>query len=226
MSSLPQRKKTAEEIAELREQLGIPESGGPHAAATIPAEAQSPQPAAGTAPRSEPSIPAAQASLPAPGATPFEPGQAPGPATPRTPKPCRSLRKSEQLPVEPRPAPARGDSPIPARRRSAEEIEEIRRREMLSQMGPATLNPKFRAAHPALITVGYLLAAAGSTIFWRKDFPWTATIAFCATALLVAAYLFARTPVSRHHAGFISLIAALVAVFASLNQFPQLQHAT
>lgn len=214
MTPLPQRKKTPEEIAQLREQMGVPESDLPHAAATIPAAAQpkreqpSDETPAGPSPDKGEGVPQAVA-MPA-----------------RAPKPCRSLRKSEQIPIEAKPAPIPANSLLPTHRHSAEEIEEIRRREMLSQMTPTPPNPKFRAAHPALIAVGYVVSAAGSTIFWREDFPWAATIACCVAALLHALYLFLRTPVSRHHAGFISLIAVMVAVFASLQQFPLLQHGT
>jgi len=158
--------------------------------------------------------------------TPFEAG--PGPVNGGIPQPkiCRSLKKSEQVPVEYKPAPVRLDSKLPVHRHSDEEIEEIRRREMLSQLHPTPPNRKFVKAHPALPILGYLLAVAGSTIFWRKDFPWAATVACCAGALLLALYLFLRTPVSRHHAGFIAVGSVMVIIFASLQQFPQLQHAT
>lgn len=222
MTSLPQRKKSAEEIAKLREQIGVPDSDGPHAAAAIPAEAQITPPAAQVSP---PSLPPARAAV-QPEAAPFEAGSASPQPAPQKTKPCRSFRKSEQLPIESKPAPIPSNSPLPAKRHSRDEIEEIRRRELLSQLELAPPNPKFRAAHPAMIAAGYIIAAVGSTIFWREDFPWAATIACCACALLHALFLFVRTPVSRHHAGFISLIAMMIGVFASLQQFPQLQYGT
>ena len=103
----------------------------------------------------------------------------------------------------------------------------MRRRDMLSQMNvPPPANPKFMAAHPALITVGYLLAAIDACSFWIEAYPLPVIITTSVAALLIAAFLFLRRPISRHHAGFISAIAVLVGVFATIHHLPQLQHAS
>ena len=97
---------------------------------------------------------------------------------------------------------------------------------MLSQLNvepPA--NFKFAAAHPAIIAIGYLLALAGVCSFWIEGYPLIAIAGGGAAALILAGFLAVRRPVSRHHAGFISAIAVLVGVFATIHHFPELRHA-
>lgn len=185
MSSLPQRKKSAEEIAQLRENLGISTSA---AAATPPA-----------APAAAPAQ--AQASAP----------------------PLLRIIGPE---VEVRPVERDAVSGLPLRRRSAEEIEELRRRELLAPQEPPTLHPKFVSAHPALISAGYLFAAGSAACLLLRHMAWLAATACIVVALGIALSIFLRCPVSTHHAGFIAIIATLVLVFGSLYLFPQLHHAS
>ena len=257
MSLLPQRKKSPEEIAKLRESLGVPglspgEEPLPIPDAIPPAPAEpvetiipahhqatlvhapettppAPQPVEiphGPKPvhslkRSE-RIPA----LPAEEPSSEEHDASPPNSRTHTPKPVRSLRKSEQMPVltehaaEPFP-----DSKLPFHRHSDQEISEIRRREALAMMQPV-VNPKLAAAHPALLVPGYLCAIAGSSCFFFYGVPLAATAGCAATALLLAAFVFLRRPISRHHAAFIAVIALFVVVFGALHYFPHLQHAT
>ena len=54
-----------------------------------------------------------------------------------------------------------------------------------------------------------------------------AATAGCSTAaMLLAAFIYLRRPISRHHAAFIAVIALFVIVFGALHFFPQLRHAT
>lgn len=70
---------------------------------------------------------------------------------------------------------------------------------------PGVLQLKQITAHPVLLTLGYVLALAGGI-----------------GGLLVAAYIAAKKPRSRHHAGFMTAIAVLVLVYAALHYFPNL----
>jgi hypothetical protein len=229
MSPLPQRKKSSEEIARLRESLGIP-GGAPHEVeppvdTIVPANheatvvhdnalAELPKPApqqVHTFKRSE-QIAAAE-KIPATVA----------PAA-RDPKPVRSLRKSEWAPAEPHPE-APPDSPLPHQRHSDQEIAEIRRREALALMNTQP-NTRLFPAHPAIIIPGYLSAIAGAAGFYFYQFPIAATLAFVIFSLAVAAFIGISKPVSRHHAAFISVISLFVLVFGALHYFPQLRHAT
>jgi hypothetical protein len=207
MSQLPERRKSAAEIARIRETIGVP------------GMTNDPDPA-NIAPESSASV---RHAAPAPETSrlaPMPPVQAPGH------KSVRSLRKSEQVSPpsahHPEPPP---DSVLPHHRHSAGEIEEIRRREAFALMD-AKPNPRLFPAHPALIVPGYLFAAGGAVGFYFYEFPMAATMACVAAALLVAAFIRIRKPISRHHAAFIAVLALFVIVFGALHYFPQLRHAT
>ncbi len=200
MSFLPQRKKSAEEITQLRETLGVPALQENQESTT--AVLESPVNA--------------------------EPERSPLPPRPASPaKPVRSLRKSEQIPVliptPPSPSP---DSKLPFQRRSDEEIVAIRRRETLAMMTPPPPNRKLAVAHPVILVFGYLCALAGAACFFFDKFPILATAACGLVALLFAAIILWRYPISRHHAAFIAVIALLLLAFATLHYFPHLRHAT
>lgn len=247
MSLLPQRKKSPEEIARLRESLGIhplPEGGNEapsaasldtivptHHEATVVHHPSTPEPEAPPTPA--PHEPKPVHSLKRSERPPTPPDEeaaeiaSPPPApVPHLPKPVRSLRKSEQTPILTTvPAEAPSESRIPAHRHSDKELNEMRRREALAMMTPVA-NPKLAVAHPALLIPGYLLAVAGSACFFFYEFPMPATAGCAAVALLIAAFVFLRRPISRHHAAFIAVIALLVLVFGALHYFPLLRHAT
>ena len=102
---LPERRKSAEEIAKLRESMGIPGAAPQEPAPQVP-------------PRQEEDLPAAEDE---------QPSTAPVPA-----KPVRSLRKSEREVPTPAAAavkipPAEKGAAIPARRHNDRELMEMRR---------------------------------------------------------------------------------------------------
>ena len=201
MSFLPQSKKSAEEITQLRETLGVPALQGNLESASA-------------------------AILEAAASEKTE--QAPSPARPASsPKPVRSLRKSEQIPVllttPPNPGP---DYKLPFHRHSDEELAAIRRRATLAMMSPPPPNRKLAVAHPVILVLGYLCALAGASCFFFDQFPILATAACDLSALLIAAIILWRYPISRHHAAFIAVIALLVLAFAILHYFPHLRNAT
>jgi hypothetical protein len=210
MSPLPQRKKSAEEIAKLRESLGVPGAVGEETPAAPAAEVSQPATAVAEAPAERASLPPAQ--------------ETPPPAA-REPKPVRSLRKAERAaaPVPHRDSPP--DSSLPHQRHSAREIEELRRREMHSLMNSVP-NPRLLPAHPALIIPGYLCSIAAAVGVWVYQMPPAATLVAVLAALAIAGFIWRRKPVSRHHAAFIAVFALFLLVFSALHYFPHLRHAT
>ena len=242
MSLLPQQKKSADEIAKLRESLGIaPLPEGEEIAATIPPT--SAVPALETASLYQvKEVPVVEQATRVPVLAVEENGQPPHterltegaplpivasiPA-PHGPKVVRSLRKSEQIPLAPLPSPA-ADSKLPILRHSGKELNEIRRHEALATLAPWT-HPQALTAHLALVIPGYLLAIGGGVCFYfydleKRELPITAACA--AIALLIAAFIFIKKPLSRHHAAFIGVMALFVIVFGALYYFPQLRHGT
>lgn len=253
MSLLPQRKKSPEEIARLRDSIGVPgdprqagetqDAAGPSAGKagdvdTIVAsnhEAALVHPAEtiplAVQPAEPPSGPKPVHSLKRSERLPVASASANAEAAPpavtldvRGPKPVRSLRKSEQFPSPPHPE-SPPDSNLPHQRHSEDEIMEIRRREVLAMMN-AQPDPKLFPAHPALIVPGYLATVIGALGLYFYDFSIVTTTACVTASLLVAAFIGIRNPISRHHAAFIAVIALFVIIFGALHYFPQLQHAT
>lgn len=248
MSLLPQRKKSPEELAKLRETLGIPgaaaetmetpEPAAPahradHVETLVPAihEAAVVEDGDPLHLQTEPAAPVAgpkpvhsfkrSERLPAPTAAP-----APTPAAvSHAAKPVRSLRKSEHLPPSAPHPESPPDSRLPHLRHSDREIEEIRRREVLSMMN-AVPNPKLFPAHPAIIIPGYLFPPAAAAGIWFYQFPLAATAVFAILSLAIAGMILWSKPISRHHAAFIAALALFLIVFSALYYFPQLRHAT
>ncbi len=226
MSPLPQRKKSAEEIAKLREELGI----GGEAPPPPDFKHETPPAPPAKADRAK-QVPDPMPDLRSPEIADSEPHPPPAGPDERTaarpqPKPVRSLKKAERLPVEQRPKSSESKaSKIPFKRRSEEDINELRRREALSRMSqPQT--PLFAPllAHPAILGAGYLLAITGGLFAWRDlHFAWMATSE--TIALAVAAFIFFKKTLSRHHAGFIAILAIFISIFAALHYFPPLQNA-
>lgn len=249
MSLLPQRKKSPEEIAKLRESLGVPgispeaEQAPPPAETIAPAEAAA-MPETIAPARSEPavahppepvphgpkpvhSLKRSERVLAQPVEEPVVAEKSPPPATPpRAAKTVRSLRKSERVPIVPAATAGPSSEPNPRfHRHSDKELKEIRRRDALAMMNPVA-NPKLAVAHPALLIPGYLSAVSGSACFYFYEFPMAATASCSGAALLIAGFVFLRRPISRHHAAFIAVIALFVLIFGTLHFFPHLRNAT
>jgi hypothetical protein len=217
MSALPERKKSAEEIARMREQMGLPFVSPPPA--DVPAE--------------EPIEPEARPVFPS--------------------KPVHPFKPSEREPVKEGSSPEIPPSGLPVRRRSERELDELRRRESLRALAMDTPAPvvhlQMMTAHWSLVALGYLLAIAAAldekVLVWLEkvqsplaDFQaalskastaqalgYLRAFGFSAGALLIALFIALRYPRSRHHAGFIAVIAGLVLVFDLLYYFPNLNPA-
>lgn len=264
MSLLPQRKKSVEEIAKLRESLGIPAlqlgeealpvepltqtPGEIHARGESTSAAVPDLPTAELAPipqvethepkvvrslrRSEriPVLPVVDPDsfeeIPAPAAPEPIPTSSPLPVA-QGPKPVRSLRKSEQVPL---PAIQRFevpvDSKLPAHRHSEREISAFRRQEAIAMQGAHDHHPASLTAHVGMIIPGYLFAVVGAVCFYFYELQLPVPAGCVAVSLVIAAYIFVRKPLSRHHAAFISVAALFVIVFGALHYFPNLQYGT
>lgn len=213
MSLLPQQKKSAGEIAKLRETLGIhdpssaaetsqPETEKPHA----------PKPVHSLKRSERTPVLAVEADVPEPAII----------HEAREPKQVRSLRKSEQVPLSPVHLPA-PDSTLPTHRHSEEEIQRIRLQESLAAPVSHLLD---RRAHPVLVIPGYLFAIAAAVGYHFYDLQIAVTAACVGVALLFAAFIYLKKPLSLHHAAFIAVMSLFVIVFGALYYFPQLRHGT
>ncbi len=250
MSLLPQSKKSAEEIAKLRESLGIV-GPPPPAEETLPVAAPisnplptEPQEIAKVEESPLAPLPIAEVHEPKPVRSlkrseriPQLPGgdeaaadvirpsstvvSTPLPIS-HVPKVVRSLRKSEQGPIAPIPPPP-PDSKLPVHRHSEKEIHEIRRQEMLGAQNAAG-HLKSLTAHPVLIVPGYLFAIAAAVGIYFYQIPKEIAGGCVAAALLVAVIIIFKKPLSVHHAAFITVAALFVVVFGALHYFPQLRH--
>lgn len=237
MTSLPQRKKSAEEIAKLRETLGVPSSPAANSALSpSPAdrepeqdlfakEFEGPDMKSTVLPEFKKIISSNPNAIPDNGMPVFEAGSAPEFIT--SSKRVSSLKKSEQGPVRvQKPTNRHQDSPIPVQKRSAEEIERLRKLEAMERMNAAPPAPRLLPAHPIMIAPGYILVGAGALCFVVDNYPWIATAACALAAMLHALLLLLMRPLSRHHAGFIACMILLLIVFGALHHFPQLHHAS
>ncbi|MES2997017.1 MAG: hypothetical protein V4733_09435 [Verrucomicrobiota bacterium] len=231
MNPLPQRRKTAEELAKLREDLGIPAEAPSSYSAMVPPPAPLPPPKPATAITNR--TPAAL-EIHGPEETVLPPA--------REPKPVRSLRRSERIPpLEPHPRAIASASPIPSVRHSDAELQEIRRLSAIRDLQHTPPDFRMTPARPAVLTAAYLFAATGIAIsmpqvyrhlvpsfFTLGGLQMTHPILFVAAAeslaLIIALWVWLRRLYSRHHSGFLAIIAFFTLFFATLHFFPRFLH--
>lgn len=257
MSLLPQRKKSAEEIAKLRESFGIPgqspetEDAVERFAPTAAPAPSIPEPPPKAVPPPDPVPVAAELPVTVLGRDPIPtlepetnpevvhldavisgpPHEEPPAEEPILPEPAahgpkrvRSLRKSEQGPLHLPPPPAAG-SKLPFHRHSDREIRILKRNEALAPH-PHPVPPAKLAAHPVIIIPAYLAAIIGAVTCFIYDTELVYPAVCEGFALLVALFIFVKKPLSRHHAGFLAMLAVMVVVFGALHYFPNLKYGT
>lgn len=167
---------------------------------------------------------------------------------PPPPKQVRSLRKSEQGPVERRAVartPVANAAPIPVRKHSEKEISAIRAQAVTPPDN--SINHLLHLAAPkSVIFAAYFFPLLGAVVGWLSkwaptltpnDFPmeWMAQlsrnqstpwvglvilIATCVVSLLMSAGIAWKKPRSRHHAGFATILAVLVLAFGIVYHLP------
>jgi hypothetical protein len=218
MSGLPKQKKSADEIAKLRETLGIQ--------GTPPPEPPLPPP--------EPLAPFPTIALtpPLPVVADLEPAlpiiPSPESATlllsvPQSAKQARSLKRSERLPrITSQILP---DSTLPSQRHSSQEIARLRRNEALSQqaiLGP----PPTRFGYLAWILPGYVVVALGTLLTYCYELSAYFLCPCLGLSLACAVLLLLKKPLFRHHAAFIAVMVLFVGIFSALYFIPQLRYGT
>lgn len=192
MSKLPEQKKSPEEIASLRDQLGI-RPAAPAADAPPVANPLAPQPSA-----AEPVV------LPAP----------------TRQDAARSLHDVPEV----SPAPLDEETGLPVKRRTADELAALRLRGVFETQDGAMHLP-VRRERTLWVICGYLFAAAAAIPVYH-GMPALLPLAMSLVALAYAAFLFFRRPYSSHHGAFIGIVVMFVLIYAALQYFPHLRHAT
>ncbi len=150
---------------------------------------------------------------------------------PPPPEPAAKLTPGS-APAFHSPAPV-GDAPeveidpasgLPMHRHSEQELADLRRRGMFETQNEALRLP-VRRARTIWVVAGYLLAASAAVPAYREILP-LLTLTMSLTALAYAVFLFFFRAYSRHHGAFISVVVLFVMIYAALQYFPQLRHAT
>lgn len=180
---LPQRRKSADEIAKLREGMGIPGAAPAEDESAPPPPPPASAPAAAPAPKKTAAPPPRKQAAPPPPPAP-EPEIEEEPITPRLPKPVRSLRKSEQGLVEREPVAAAASKKIPAVRTEGGALPQRRHndRELMEMRRVQNAAPDQSINHLQQLTVrwywvvlGYLLPLLGVLCaflaHWLPDVP-------------------------------------------------------
>lgn len=248
---IPDKKKTPEEIAALREGLGIPDAPPVIGAARHRTEVHAPAaPPQRTPPPIEPKPATSQEpaktieALPAPVLDPMHPdappsmelrepvvhlGVPPAPISEETSEPLspkHSLRKHE-LPLAPAPAVTHKTT-LPTGRHDDKGIAEIRRRDALQNLSSQAPDPAAHlrkiTAHPSLLIPAYLFAFGAGAAAWRQAHHFT-PLALIFIAFLFAIYIFITKKRSRHHAAILAIIILMTLVFGGLHYAPVFQNA-
>lgn len=197
---IPDKKKTPEEIAALRGEIGVP--------APAVVEAIPPPPVLAP-PAGERVI---HLDIPA------------IPRITRTP-PAHSLRKHD-LPLAPAP-PVTNKTPLPTRRQEPGDLAQIRKREALAQLDAHAKDPaahlRAQTASPFLYIPGYLLAAAAAVVAYQRVHHVT-PLTLLGLSLLITLFIAIRKPRSRHHAALIFIVIFLTAALGAIHYAPLFQN--
>jgi hypothetical protein len=226
---IPSKKKTAEEIAALREGLGIPPVASPHAPLPPPPPVmpgvigKMEEPPAPPAPAPPPPQPASDAEP----VTHLDPITIPLRPQKAVIKPSHSLRKQE-LPLAPAPAaPSPQRTELPAHRHDPRDVAQIRKREALAKLQQPGADPadhlRKQTASPFLYVPGYLLASAAALAAFQ-DAHYITPAALIGTAIMIMAFIAWRKPRSRHHAALLFIVVFLTLVFGALHYAPLFQN--
>lgn len=211
---IPEKKKTAEEIAALREGLGIhiaisePEPATPEPAAPVPQESIAEESPASPTAVAE-SIIHLDRQLP-----PERPQKIEA-------KLVHSLRKRE-LPLAPASASTQR-TVLPTTRHDTRDMSQIRKREALAALQQTGIDPaahlRSQTASPFLYGPGYLLAIAAA-VTALKSFHYITPAGLLAIASLIMIFIALRKPRSRHHSALLFIVVFLTFVLGSLHYAP------
>ncbi len=210
---IPLKKKTPDEIAALREDLGMPSPAPELARQPVPQAPATEAPPSSSAVGAESFV---HLDIP------------PTPPSPKIiePKPSHSLRKHE-LPLAPAPASTHRTQ-LPSKRHDSSDINEIRKRQALAGLQQPGTDPvvylRKQTASAFLYTPGYLLAiAAGITAY--KRFHYITPGVLLGISALIMLFIALRKPRSRHHAALLFMVVFLTLVFGVLHYAPLFRNA-
>ncbi len=237
---IPKKKKTPEEIAALREGLGIPDEIPPPGA---------PRQRTETDPLPVPEEPTPNEVPPAPDIAPVplsdkEPSAIdeipsnelrervvhldlpPAPTAEPDAPVYHSLRKHE-LPLAPAPF-VTSKTALPAKRHDSGDIAQIRKREALAKLADPVPDPmvllKKITAGPLLLIPAYLLAIGAAATAWQRVHHVTPIVLLVLCSAL-ALFIFIRKKRSRHHAAILAIMILMTLAFGGLHYAPLFQHA-
>ncbi len=194
MSSLPQRKKTADELAALRKDLGIP------VGETALAE-QVEQPVEQEIAEPDPVVSERKMV--------------------RSLK--RSEWQAAPSPEKPSQPSKNAQSSIPVRRRSEKELKQLRI-QALGAPQASPIRSNLLPAHLVIVGLSYLSAAFQFASYYFLQLPMAAPIAAGVFSLGVAGWMFFYRQGSRHHSALILIIVLASSAFAVLHYFPQINY--
>lgn len=218
---IPDKKKTPEEIAALRDGLGIPLAP----VATEPAIAPPPPPVVGAPLPTAPEV----LEEPDPDEPVFHLNVPPVPTNPARVEavPIHSLRRSDP-PLAAAPAVTHKTA-LPSKRHDPSDIAEIRRRETLAQLqqkdpshDPAA-HLRRQKASPFLYVPGYLLAIAAAAVAYQRVHHVT-PLALLGLASLIMIFIAVRKPRSRHHAALLFILIFLTLALGGVHYAPLFKH--
>jgi hypothetical protein len=202
---IPTQKKTPEELAALREELGFFQNPD------VKKAALDDQP---------PATPSEKVTDQAPLPTPPAEQISREPVKPKKRR-IHTLRKSE-LPLSPA-IQVDNKTTLPEYRRSATDLAELQRREALANFSGTPPDPaahlKKLAAHPILLIFAYL-PAFGAIYTATYSYHYITPISLIFVSGLLTAYIFWRKKRSRHHAAILLIILAMTLVFGGLHYAP------
>lgn len=112
---------------------------------------------------------------------------------------------------------------LPERKRSKQELEELRMRNALA-FRPLLQGGAITVAHPFLLTLGYVSCMAGSALALTGMIR--PGMVGAILGLLLSFFIFWKKPGSRHHAAIFLIISLLVLVFGTVYEVKQFEQTT
>lgn len=244
---IPDKKKTLEELAALREELGIPESlpePGAHRSRPLPQIENAPPPEEKNPEPTPVPVPPSMEIRPAPVLDPARPDAIPTaelsesvlhlnvPPAPfrdsnnREPVLYHSLRKNE-LPLAPAPAVTH-KTQLPTRRQAGEDLARFRKSEAVAKLQQPGIDPASHlrsiTASPWLLAPAYLLALSAGVTIWQR-FHHVTPLALLIISSSLTAFVFLKKIRSRHHCAILFIIILMTLVFGGRHYAPLFQNA-
>jgi hypothetical protein len=218
---IPEKKKTAEEIAALREGLGVPPTKTVPLPPAKPVSPPQPVPQA-----ADPHVMDAGNTIPLPvvhqePAVHLDPLPVPVRMERALSKPVRSLRKHE-----PPLAPASANSQrtqLPQNRLNSQDTSQIRKREALAALQQPGNDPaahiRRQTASPFICVLGYMFAIAAAITAYQS-LNYMIPTGLLVLGVIIMVFIAYGKPRSRHQAALLFIVVFLTLVFSALHYAP------